>query len=164
MASQPGAARVPPSHPPLTPSYISYQQFCLRICISASEQWDAALMCQHTLDEMGCEWVMPGDYTNGTFTECEADAALPPGIYPNANGTGYSTFAQRYTGTYTDTAHRTVGLFTVGQTVRGGRAGVGDQVGPRGRPQRAARQNKDHRSFPRSPPSVRRARPRRPTA
>ena len=53
-------------------------------------------------------------YTNGTFTECMADSAYPPGIYPLANDST-STFAQRYTGTYT--AGGSVGTFTVGQTV-----------------------------------------------
>lgn len=57
---------------------------------------------------------MPGDYTNNSFTECDADAAYPPGIYPLGNGQT-STFAQRYTGTYTQGG--SIGLFTVGQTV-----------------------------------------------
>lgn len=96
-------------------NYMSYQQFCIRICIDENEKVKAAEQCQHTLDEMGCNWVMPGDYTNGTFTECEADAAYPPGIYVENGVT--STFAQRYTGTYTDKEHKTSGVFTVGQTV-----------------------------------------------
>ena len=49
------------------------------------------------------------------FTSCDADAAYPPGVYPETNGST-STFAQRYTGTYTDGAGST-GLFTVGETV-----------------------------------------------
>ena len=42
-------------------SYMSFEQFCLRICISENSTYSAALECQHTLDEMGCEWVMPGE-------------------------------------------------------------------------------------------------------
>ncbi|CAD6582064.1 MAG: hypothetical protein TREMPRED_003165 [Tremellales sp. Tagirdzhanova-0007] len=95
-------------------NYMSYNQFCLRICISENATVSAAVQCQHTLDELGCEWVMPGDYTEGTFTECDGDASYPPGLYPLANGST-STFAQRYTGTYT--AGTSVGTFTVGQTV-----------------------------------------------
>lgn len=95
-------------------NYMSANQFCLRICISENATYSAALQCQHTLDEMGCEWVMPGDYTEGTFTECDGDSAYPPGLYPLTNGST-STFAQRYTGTYT--AGGSVGTFTVGQTV-----------------------------------------------
>lgn len=53
-------------------------------------------------------------YTPNSFTECDGDSAYPPGVYPIAGG-GYSTFAQRYTGSYTQGG--TVGLFTVGQTV-----------------------------------------------
>lgn len=95
-------------------NYMSYNQFCLRICIAENSTYPAALECQHTLDEMGCEWVMPGDYSTSGFTECDADSAYPPGIYPQGNGQT-STFAQRYTGTYTQGG--TVGTFTVGQTV-----------------------------------------------
>jgi len=54
-------------------------------------------------------------YTDNSFTECDADAAYPPGLYPLANGST-STFAQRYTGTYTADGG-SIGTFTVGQTV-----------------------------------------------
>ncbi|ORX41109.1 hypothetical protein BD324DRAFT_659672 [Kockovaella imperatae] len=96
-------------------NYMAYNQFCIRICTAENSTYSAALECQHTLDEMGCEWVMPGDYTNNSFTSCDADAAYPPGLYPLANGST-STFAQRYTGTYTNGAG-SVGTFTVGETV-----------------------------------------------
>ncbi|KAJ9119043.1 hypothetical protein QFC22_003534 [Naganishia vaughanmartiniae] len=96
-------------------NYMSDTQFCLRICTAENATYSASLECQHTLDEMGCEWVMPGDYTQDTFTSCDGDSAYPPGIYPLANGST-STFAQRYTGTYIDGASSTQ-LFTVGQTV-----------------------------------------------
>lgn len=54
-------------------------------------------------------------YTDNSFTECDADAAYPPGIYPQPNGST-STFAQRYTGTYTADGG-SIGTFTVGYTV-----------------------------------------------
>ncbi|KAJ9105953.1 hypothetical protein QFC19_003287 [Naganishia cerealis] len=96
-------------------NYMSYSQFCLRICTAENSTYSAALECQHTLDEMGCQWVMPGDYSQDTFTSCDGDSAYPPGIYPLANGST-STFAQRYTGTYTNAAGSTE-LWTVGETV-----------------------------------------------
>jgi len=96
-------------------NYMSYNQFCIRICTAENSTYSAAIECQHTLDEMGCNWVMPGDYTDNSFTSCDADAAYPPGVYPLTNGST-STFAQRYTGTYTDGAGST-GLFTIGETV-----------------------------------------------
>ena len=73
-------------------------------------------MCQHTLDMMGCQFVMPGDYTPGTFTSCDGDSAYPPGVYPvGGEGSGTtSTFAQRYTGTYIDATQTNV--YTVGYT------------------------------------------------
>jgi hypothetical protein len=52
-------------------------------------------------------------YTPNSFTECDGDSAYPPGVYPLANGST-STFAQRYTGSYTQAG--TVGLFTIGVT------------------------------------------------
>ncbi|WWD20628.1 hypothetical protein CI109_105104 [Kwoniella shandongensis] len=96
-------------------NYMSYNQFCLRICIAENSTYSAAAECQHTLDEMGCQWVMPGDYTDNSFTECDGDAAYPPGLYPQTNGST-STFQQRYTGTYTDGAGKQA-LWTQGQTV-----------------------------------------------
>ncbi|KAK8850444.1 hypothetical protein IAR55_004362 [Kwoniella newhampshirensis] len=96
-------------------NYMSYNQFCLRICISENSTYSAAEECQHTLDEMGCQWVMPGDYTDNSFTECDGDSAYPPGLYPETNGST-STFQQRYTGTYTN-ANGQQGLWTQGQTV-----------------------------------------------
>ncbi|WVQ70568.1 hypothetical protein IAR50_000087 [Cryptococcus sp. DSM 104548] len=96
-------------------NYMAYDQFCLRICISANSTYTAAEECQHTLDEMGCSWIMPGDYTDNSFTECDGDSAYPPGIYPLANGST-STFAQRYTGTYTN-SDGSKGTWTQGETV-----------------------------------------------
>lgn len=96
-------------------NYMAYDQFCLRICISENSTYSAANECQHTLDEMGCSWVMPGDYTNNSFTECDGDSAYPPGWYILANGST-STFQQRYTGTYTN-GDGSLGTWTQGETV-----------------------------------------------
>lgn len=94
---------------------MSYNQFCLRICINANATYSTALMCEHKLDVMGCQFVMPGNYADNVFDECEGDSAFPPGIYPQPDGST-STFAQRYTGTYTDGAGA-VQQWTIGQTV-----------------------------------------------
>ncbi|TFK22518.1 hypothetical protein FA15DRAFT_748420 [Coprinopsis marcescibilis] len=88
-------------------------QFCLRVCTNANSTYSAADMCWHELDEMGCEFVMPGNYhNNGTFESCDAEIAYPPGWYPTATQSGspvFSTFAQRYTGTLSDGSTYTVG-------------------------------------------------------
>ncbi|KAF9002178.1 immunoreactive manno protein MP88 [Cyathus striatus] len=48
--------------------YIDYNQFCIRVCTNANSTYSAANMCWHELDEMGCEFVMPGNYNvNGTL-------------------------------------------------------------------------------------------------
>ncbi|KAF7305335.1 hypothetical protein HMN09_00785400 [Mycena chlorophos] len=99
--------------------YVDYNQFCIRACINANATYSAAEMCWHELDEMGCEFVMPGNYDfNGTFETCEADIAYPPGWYPTATNDGttlFSTFAQYYTGAYTRDG--TVVDYTVGDLV-----------------------------------------------
>ncbi|KAJ7722665.1 hypothetical protein DFH07DRAFT_971848 [Mycena maculata] len=100
--------------------YIDYNQFCLRACTNANSTYSAAFMCWHELDEMGCEFVMPGNYDfNGTFETCEADVAYPPGWYPTATvdgTTSFSTFAQYATGYYTGNDGSTTS-YTVGTTV-----------------------------------------------
>ncbi|KIY74275.1 hypothetical protein CYLTODRAFT_340473 [Cylindrobasidium torrendii FP15055 ss-10] len=100
-------------------SFISYSQVCFRICTNANETWSSGVMCEHKLDEMGCEFVMPGNYNfNGTFESCEAEVAYPPGVYVTAidgTSTGYSTFAQYYTGVYTADGQPV--SYTVGTTV-----------------------------------------------
>lgn len=53
-------------------------------------------MCEHELDIMGCQFVMPGDYTNNSFTSCDGEPAVPPGLYPLPGG-GTSTFRQAFT-------------------------------------------------------------------
>ncbi|KIY44113.1 hypothetical protein FISHEDRAFT_18954, partial [Fistulina hepatica ATCC 64428] len=99
--------------------YIDYDMFCLRICTNANSTYAAEYMCWHELDLMGCYFVMPGNYDfNGTFESCDADVAYPPGWYPTATVDGtteFSTFAQYYTGVYTDNG--TPVSYTVGTTV-----------------------------------------------
>ena len=67
-------------------NYASSNQICFRVCIAGSEQAPTALECQHTLDVMGCNFVMPGNYADNVFETCDGDAAYPPGLYPEANG------------------------------------------------------------------------------
>jgi hypothetical protein len=96
--------------------YIGNGQFCMRVCTNANSTYSAANMCWHELDEVGCAFVMPGNYNvNGTFQSCDADVAYPPGWYPTAtvNGTPvFSTFAQRYTGTASGGSAYTIGDLT----------------------------------------------------
>ena len=80
-------------------NYVSYNQVCFRICIAGSEQAPTALECQHQLDVMGCNFVMPGNYADNVFETCDGDSAYPPGLYPDGNGQT-STFQQYYTGEY----------------------------------------------------------------
>jgi len=94
--------------------FVSYSQFCFRICTSENSTYSAALECQHQIDELGCDWVMPGDTDQSSFTSCDADSAYPPGVYPLPDG-GASTFAQYFASFYIDNG-QTIS-YTVGQTV-----------------------------------------------
>ncbi|KAJ6602287.1 hypothetical protein B0H10DRAFT_1923311 [Mycena sp. CBHHK59/15] len=100
--------------------YIDNNQFCLRACTNANSTYSAAFMCWHELDEMGCEFVMPGtyNYQGGIYETCDADVAYPPGWYPEVSGgtTTFSTFAQYATGVYTGGDGRETS-YTVGDTV-----------------------------------------------
>ncbi|KAF7340809.1 hypothetical protein MSAN_02110100 [Mycena sanguinolenta] len=100
--------------------YISFEQFCVRACTNANSTYSAAFMCWHELDEMGCEFVMPGVYQPaGVFESCEADVAYPPGWYPTATVDGttqFSTFAQFFTGFFTGADGQTTD-YTVGDTI-----------------------------------------------
>ncbi|KAJ7908896.1 hypothetical protein B0H13DRAFT_1617123 [Mycena leptocephala] len=100
--------------------YIDFNQFCVRACTNANSTYAAEFMCWHELDEMGCEFVMPGTYNPpGTFESCDADVAYPPGWYPTATVDGtvqFSTFAQFFTGVFTGADGQPT-PYTVGDTV-----------------------------------------------
>lgn len=94
--------------------FMSYNQFCVRACTNSNATYPAARMCEHKLDVMGCQFVMPGNYQfDGKFESCDADVAYPPGWYPSVNGgvTSFSKFEQYWTGVVGDKT------WTVGDTV-----------------------------------------------
>ncbi|KAF9049350.1 hypothetical protein BDZ89DRAFT_710147 [Hymenopellis radicata] len=62
-------------------SFISYEQVCFRICTNANGTWDAATMCEHKLDEMGCNFVMPGNYiSTGRTRAAKPKSRTPRGL------------------------------------------------------------------------------------
>ncbi|WFC98674.1 hypothetical protein MYAM1_001406 [Malassezia yamatoensis] len=81
-------------------NYVGYNIMCFRVCIAGSDIAPPKTECQHTLDEMGCWSVMPGDYSDDVFDSCDADAAYPPGVYVSDGTT--SSFEQFATGVWTD--------------------------------------------------------------
>ncbi|CAO1629330.1 unnamed protein product [Sympodiomycopsis kandeliae] len=94
-------------------NYISYSQMCFRVCIAGTDEAPTSAVCQHTLDEMGCNWVMPGSYTDNVFETCDADVAYPPGLYPQGNGQT-STFQQYFSSVYTDKSNGNMYTFVNG--------------------------------------------------
>jgi len=98
--------------------YVSSDAFFFRVCTAEDlpNGITAALQCEHELDTVGGNFVMAVPFNlPQSFDECSGDAAAPPGLYPQANGST-STFRQRYTGQWTEGTTFT-GTFTVGQTV-----------------------------------------------
>ena len=51
-------------------NFMSATQFCFRGCRDGP---NAAALCQHIYDEMGCEWNMPASYDAGVFEQCAGD-------------------------------------------------------------------------------------------
>ncbi|GAA5850803.1 hypothetical protein JCM5353_001888, partial [Sporobolomyces roseus] len=56
-------------------------QFCLKACDPSYELGYA--MCEHIFDRIGCKYNAPANYNDipGTFTSCDGDDQLFPGIY-----------------------------------------------------------------------------------
>ncbi|WFD29181.1 hypothetical protein MSPP1_000186 [Malassezia sp. CBS 17886] len=86
-------------------NYVGFNIMCFRVCTAGSDGAPPALECLHTLDTVGCQWVMPGNYQPDTFDSCEADAAYPPGVYITSGST--SSFQQYATGLWTDDKGKT---------------------------------------------------------
>ena len=49
---------------------MSATEFCFRGCQDGP---NAAALCEHIYDEMGCDWNMPGNYDAGVFEQCAGD-------------------------------------------------------------------------------------------
>ncbi|KAF9269628.1 hypothetical protein L218DRAFT_953253 [Marasmius fiardii PR-910] len=67
-------------------NFMSVSEFCFRACNPQGS--NAAGMCQHIYDVMGCQWNMPANYDAGTFENCDGESGEPMGVY------GGSTFFQ----------------------------------------------------------------------
>ncbi|BEJ11136.1 hypothetical protein CspHIS471_0105580 [Cutaneotrichosporon sp. HIS471] len=64
-------------------SFVSYDQFCVRICTAQVNGVSAGQQCNHIYDLQGCQFVMAiADYWNMQgFESCDSDIAAPPGVY-----------------------------------------------------------------------------------
>jgi len=61
--------------------FIGGGTFCLKMCNPSDPQ--AAELCQHVYDRIGCTYNALADYgsINGTFQVCDSDDMTPPGVY-----------------------------------------------------------------------------------
>jgi hypothetical protein len=65
--------------------------FCLKACDPAGA--NAARICEHVYDRIGCQYNAPAAYLDGVFESCLGDSQDPPGIYTGSNGV-VSTYQQ----------------------------------------------------------------------
>lgn len=77
--------------------FIGSGTFCLKMC--NPDDPNAAQLCNHIYDEIGCIYNAVADYNNinGTFTVCDSDDMTPPGIYTGSDGQ-VTTWFQPQTG------------------------------------------------------------------
>lgn len=61
--------------------FVGSGTFCLKMCNPNDP--NAAALCQHIYDEIGCAYNAVANYAaiNGTFSVCDSDDMEPPGIY-----------------------------------------------------------------------------------
>lgn len=61
--------------------FIGSGTFCIKMC--NPDDPNAASLCNHIYDEIGCAYNAVADYgsINGTFTVCDSDDMDPPGVY-----------------------------------------------------------------------------------
>ncbi|UZJ52291.1 hypothetical protein CBS101457_001611 [Exobasidium rhododendri] len=58
-------------------NFMSADEFSIRVCYGDN----AAKYCPHTLDEMGSRFNHPGDYSEGSFTNCLSDSGHFPAYF-----------------------------------------------------------------------------------
>ncbi|KAI5122273.1 hypothetical protein M0805_002354 [Coniferiporia weirii] len=77
--------------------FIGSGMFCLKMC--NPDDPNAAALCQHTYDEIGCSYNAIADYNNinGTFQVCDSDDMTPVGVF-ETNGVT-TTWVQPWSGT-----------------------------------------------------------------
>lgn len=66
--------------------FVGSGTFCYKACDPSGP--NAARLCEHVYDRVGCTYNAPADYAaiNGTFTDCQGDNQLPVGVYVGENG------------------------------------------------------------------------------
>jgi hypothetical protein len=64
--------------------------FCIKVCDPAGP--DSVALCLNTYDLLGCTYNAPNDYTDDSFTTCDADNMIPVGTYVSNGVT--STYKQ----------------------------------------------------------------------
>lgn len=65
-------------------SFMGGGAFCFKVCDPAGP--NAAALCQHVYDRIGCAYNSPNAAQNGTFLACDGADQDPAGIYTDASG------------------------------------------------------------------------------
>ena len=85
-------------------SFLGSNMFCAKICDDT--QPNAAALCQHTYDRVGCAYNAPNTAPNNTFQACQGADMVPVGQY----------VSDGITTTWTQPAQETVPLGTIPYT------------------------------------------------
>ncbi|KIJ46855.1 hypothetical protein M422DRAFT_164675 [Sphaerobolus stellatus SS14] len=62
-------------------TFVGGGQFCFKACYNTIDSPD---YCENRYDLVGCDYNMPGNVQNGTFTECDGDVQDVVGTYTSA--------------------------------------------------------------------------------
>ena len=68
--------------------FVGSDTFCFKACFNNQTEPD---YCQNVYDLVGCQYNMPSNVTNGTYTSCEGDLQDVVGVY-TTDGTGKVLF------------------------------------------------------------------------
>jgi hypothetical protein len=76
--------------------FIGNNLMCMKLCNPAGP--NAAELCNHIYDEIGCTYNAVADYSkiNGTYEVCDSDDMTPPGVFTTAPGQT-TTWTQGFT-------------------------------------------------------------------
>jgi len=72
-------------------NFLGGDQFCFKACDPTGP--NAARLCEHVFDRIGCAYNAPAAYQDGVFLKCKGDNQDPPGVFTGADGV-VSTYTQ----------------------------------------------------------------------
>jgi hypothetical protein len=62
-------------------NFMGGNAFCIKVCDPNGPAKNAAGLCEHRLDRIGCAYNVPNNAQTGVFESCKGDNQDPPGVY-----------------------------------------------------------------------------------